>query len=77
MECVHIWHLAFSGNAYFRWRKCFAKRSTADAAVRRWKLHPPNDRGHRPAPSLGVFMVRDCDNKTRPGTCPCPCRPVK
>ena len=70
MECYHIWHLAFSGNAMFRWRACYPKKQTADAAVRRWRKHPPNDRGRRPGPSLGVYMVRRCDG---PDTCPCPC----
>ena len=75
MDCRHVWTLAEGGNAMFRWRKCYAKKQTADAAIKRWTDYAPNG-GHRPAPSTGVYMVRQCDNKKHPGTCPCACRPV-
>ena len=68
-DCYHIWHLAATGNAMFRWQRCYPKKQTADAAVRRWRNHAPAG-GHRPAPSLGVYMVRRCDG---PDACPCPC----
>ena len=78
-ECFHIWDLANGGKAFFRWKTCYPKKSTADAAVRRWKAHPPQWAAeeyrygaplHRPAPSLGVYMVRRCDG---PPACLCQC----
>ena len=73
MDCYHIWHLAATGNAMFRWKRCYAKRAAATAAVRRWREYAPGG-GHRPAPSTGVYMVRLCDG---PDVCPCPCHSGK
>ena len=67
--CYHIWTTANGGNAMFRWRQCYAKKSTADAAVRRWRQHAPAG-GRRPAPSLHIYRVLKCDG---PDACPCPC----
>ena len=72
MTCYHIWHLSQTANAFFRWKRCYAKKQTADAAVRRWKSQSPDLGGHRPAPGTGVYMVRQCDGDP----CPCLCRRV-
>lgn len=69
MECYHIWTMAVTGNAFFRWKRCYHRRAAATAAVRRWREYAPAG-GHRPAPSLGVYMVRLCDG---PDACPCTC----
>ena len=70
MTCYHIWHLSQTGGAFFRFRKCYQRRPAAVSAVRRWREHAPNDRGRRPAPGTGVFMIRQCDGDP----CPCDCR---
>ena len=67
----HVWHMAQSGTIFYRWRHCYETKTAADAAVRRWKKHSPNDRGHRPAKGTGIFMVRKCDG---PDVCDCACR---
>ena len=69
--CYHIWHQALTGNAFFRWKPCYGSRQTANSAVRRWKEHPPAGKGHRPAPALDIYMVRQCDGA---GACPCACQ---
>ena len=70
-QCYHIWVLAGEGKGgkrgqiFYRWGVCYAKRTAALAAVRRWQQYAPDDgerRGRRPSPNTCVYMVRRCDN---------------
>ena len=71
--CMHVWVLAQGGGrVFYRWRRCYEKKQTADAAVRRWKKYSP-DGGHRPAPGTEVYMVRKCDGAT---VCDCACHRI-
>ena len=69
--CMHVWHLAQGGGTvFYRWRRCYEKKQTADAAVRRWKKYSPAEGSKRPAKGTNVFMVRKCDG---PDVCGCAC----
>ena len=39
--CYHIWKSAPTGNALFRVARCYPTKSAVDAAIRRWRKHPP------------------------------------
>ena len=67
--CYHIWVYSRSGTMCYRWRKCYPKQQTADAAVRRWKKYQPAG-GVRPAVALG-YAVLPC--KGVAGNCHCRC----
>ena len=71
--CYHIWKMADSGNALFRWQKCFAHRATANSTVRNWVTQAPDRGGRRPQNiwlgDPGEFQVLEC----RAQSCPCPC----
>ena len=69
--CYHIWVYASSGSICYRWKTCYPKKQTADAAVRRWKKGPRSRRNaHRPRTAIG-YMVLPC--KGQEGHCGCPC----
>ena len=41
ISCWHIWKSAPTGNALFRVHRCYHSKTAVDAAVRRWRKHPP------------------------------------
>ena len=75
MKCYHIWKMAETGNAMFRWKKCYHNRQTANSTVRNWLTQGPDRNGHRPSniwvgdDAKAQFQVLEC----RP-LCPCDCR---
>lgn len=72
-KCYHIWKMAETGNAMFRFSKCFNNRATANSTVRNWVTQAPDRGGRRPGNlwlnDPGQFQVLEC----RPFSCPCPC----
>ena len=71
--CYHIWKMAESGNALFRWQRCFTSRATANSTVRNW-VTQGHDRGGRRPTNIwlgdpGEFQVLEC----RAQSCPCAC----
>ena len=68
--CHHVWRMAETGNAMFRWKACYHSRDTANSAARRWRrTDPAYGKADRPGSKDDVYMVRKCD----PKRCPCAC----
>lgn len=70
-DCYHVWVFATGGTVAYRWRVCYQKKQTADAAVRRWKEFQGRD-GRRPNGNACGYMVLKC--RGAEGECHCHCR---